>query len=299
MTRSARACGVLAISVALVLTACSSAGPEPASTRTPAPVPSSPRPEPGPSYVAIGDSYTAGGLIGSFQPDGLLCQRSTENYPSLVAEALDLTLTDVSCGGASSADVLQAGRGLPAQIDAVTEQSKVVTVSVGGNDFGLYGNLIGTCPNVSKPGAPGAPCRDLIATDVGSAIPAIGKKIGTVLDAVRTKAPRAEILVVGYPRLMPRSGTCKNTPYAKGDVAWLSSVESDLSAAMASAAASAGVAFVPMHARSKGHDLCSGDAAWVNGLEPPTGDGAFLHPNAAGEKAMADAVAKELEKAGN
>jgi hypothetical protein len=58
------------------------------------------------------------------------------------------------------------------------------------------------------------------------------------------------------------------------------------------------VAFVPMYARSKGHDLCSGGAAWVNGLDPANGDGVVLHPNGAGEQAVAQAVAAKLRQAG-
>ena len=53
-----------------------------------------------------------------------------------------------------------------------------------------------------------------------------------------------------------------------------------------------------MYARSKGHDVCSGEAAWVNGLNPPDGDGLTLHPNAAGERAMADAVMANLRRLG-
>ena len=39
------------------------------------------------SYVALGDSYTAGPLIPNQQPDPLGCLRSDRNYPHLVAPA--------------------------------------------------------------------------------------------------------------------------------------------------------------------------------------------------------------------
>ena len=246
----------------------------------------------------MGDSYTAGGPIGVLQEQGFFCQRSSRNYPSLVASTLDLPLIDVSCGGATSDGLRESVRGAPAQIDAIKPKTRIVTVGVGGNDFGLYSSLLLTCPDVSKPGGPGAPCRDRMGTEIAALVPAIGDKVAAALSAVTRKAPKAEVLLVGYPRLMPSSGTCDQAPYTRGDVAWIASLESDLAASLAAAARGQDVTFVPMYARSKGHDVCSGDAAWVNGQNPPDGDGLTLHPNAAGEKAIAGAVTTVLRRLG-
>lgn len=215
-----------------------------------------------------------------------------------MATALDLPLTDVSCGGATSTGLLESTRGVPAQIAAITPRTRVVTVGVGGNDFGLYGTLLLTCPDVSKPGTTGAPCRDRLGSRFASTVPAIAHNVGRVLADVAKRAPKAEILLVGYPRLMPANGTCDQAPYAAGDVSWISTLESELAASLATAARAHHVTFVPMHGRSKGHDLCSGRAAWVNGMNPPNGDGLVLHPNAAGEAAIARAVVKVLRQAG-
>ena len=96
---------------------------------------------------------------------------------------------------------------------------------------------------------------------------------------------------------MPANGTCEQAPYAAatspGSRRW-----SPSSREPGTAARARDITFVPMHARSKGHDLCSGDAAWVNGMNPPNGDGLVLHPNAAGEAAIARAVVKVLRQAG-
>src|SRR5918998_3913984 len=48
-------------------------------------------------YTALGDSYTAGPLIPNQTGDPPGCLRSDRNYPHLVANALKLSLTDVSC----------------------------------------------------------------------------------------------------------------------------------------------------------------------------------------------------------
>ena len=302
MSGQARALGAVLVVLAL-LTACSGPGGSEPTDSTPSPSRSSSPSEPapprqGPFYVALGDSYTAGGPIGALQERGFFCQRSTRNYPSLVASTLDLPLTDVSCSGATSDGLQESVRGAPAQIDAIKRRTRVVTVGIGGNDFGLYSSLLLTCPDLSKPGVSGAPCRDRLGAAIAPRIPAIGAKVGATLAAVARKAPKAEVLLVGYPRLLPPSGTCEEAPYTAGDVAWMASLESDLAASLAAAARSNGVTYVPMYARSKGHDVCSGDAAWVNGLNPPDGDGLTLHPNAAGEKAIAAAVTTKLRRLG-
>jgi lysophospholipase L1-like esterase len=301
MSGTVRALGAGLVVLALVAACGSPEAARKQPTPSPSPTSSSPSPEAprqGAAYVALGDSYTAGGPIGALQEHGFLCQRSSLNYPSIVATTLDLPLTDVSCGGATSAGLLEPVRGVPAQIDAIKPRTRVVTVGVGGNDFGLYSSLLLTCPDVSKPGRPGAPCRDRLASEVAATIPAIGDKVGATLAAVSRKAPKAEILLVGYPRLMPPKGTCDEAPYTARDVAWIASLESDLSASLAAAARAHDATFVPMYARSKGHDVCSGDDAWVNGLDPADGDGLVLHPNAAGERAIADAVVRALRDAG-
>src|SRR5262249_56835129 len=46
---------------------------------------------PPPSYVALGDSYTAGPLIPLQETDPLGCLRSDHNYPHLVAGALGVS----------------------------------------------------------------------------------------------------------------------------------------------------------------------------------------------------------------
>ena len=294
----------MALATALVITSCggpSRAPAAPAQSATPAPTasPTPAVPVAGSQYVALGDSYTAGGFIETYQADGFRCQRSSVNYPTLTALALGLELTDVSCGGADTTSVLETSQGLPAQVDALTRRTRAVTIGIGGNDFGLFGRMILTCPELSRSGASGAPCRDQLGSEATRIVPAISGRIREVLAEIRRRAPKAEVVLVGYPRLMPTGTTCANAPYADGDVAWIATLEASLSRAMAAAARSEGVDFVPMYQRSKGHDLCAGDAAWVNGLDPANGDGVLLHPNAAGAEAMAAEVQQALRKAGS
>src|SRR5262249_62178679 len=57
------------------------------------------------SYVALGDSYTAGPVIPVQQNDPAGCLRSDHNYPHLVASALGVgDFKDASCSGADTGD---------------------------------------------------------------------------------------------------------------------------------------------------------------------------------------------------
>ena len=42
------------------------------------------------------------------------------------------------------------GAAQPAQLDAVTEDTSLVTLSIGGNDFGLFSALVGGCAQLAQ-----------------------------------------------------------------------------------------------------------------------------------------------------
>ena len=199
---------------------------------------STPAVQEGPSYVAIGDSFTAGDSIGEPQPGSGHCLRSTRNYPSLVARDLGYVLTDVSCSGATTHGVLASSSYAPAQIAALSAKTALVTVSIGGNDLGTFTSMILTCLRRSRPHAPGAPCRTALNSSVSAGSATITQRVGAVLDAIHDRAPKARVLLITYPGLMPHHGTCAATPFTDADVAWFAKVEDRVSAAMSAAARS-------------------------------------------------------------
>src|SRR5947209_18573953 len=103
-------------------------------------------------YVAMGSSFAAGPGIGKpadETPDG--CRRSADNYAHQLARRRGLALTDVSCGGATTASILGPWNGHPAQIEAVTPETRLVTVTIGGNDVGLIAGLgAGACREAAR-----------------------------------------------------------------------------------------------------------------------------------------------------
>ena len=248
----------------------------------------------GPEYVAIGDSFTAGGRIGTLQPGGSDCMRSGRNYPSLVAQDLGYSLRDVSCYGASTKDVLEGDSAAPAQMNALSDRTKVVTVGIGGNDLGIFSIMFFNCLRTSQPNSPGAPCRQAFEGQLAARLQQVGERVGAVLDEIAKRAPRASVLVINYLRLMPSDSPCAATPFAHRDVLWFAGVEERLSDAVKSAAEQRGLDVVDAHGLSENHHLCAGRKAWVNGPRPRTLDGLLFHPNGAGERAVAKAVIDRL-----
>ena len=236
-------------------------------------------------YVALGDSTVSGpGINVSSGP----CLRSDHNYPSMLADSLKIgDLVDSSCPSATSSDVIAEmhrvdGSVLPAQIDAVTADTNLVTISVGANDDNFIPALFDCKINQKTTKA----CRKLVA-NTDDILDTIRRDIVKVIDAVKTKAPRAKIVMVGYLRLMPDSGTCASVPINPIGLAEAAEGEAKLEAAMRGAAKDADVSYVGMRKPSKGHDACASKRErWVNGVTPALGDGIVLHPNENGMKAV-------------
>jgi len=87
--------------------------------------------------VALGSSFGAGPGVIAVDPNApIMCNRSVMNYAHLVAAKRHLNLTDMTCSGATAVNVLQGGQYFQGpQIDALRSDTKLVMVTVGGNDF--------------------------------------------------------------------------------------------------------------------------------------------------------------------
>lgn len=233
--------------------------------------------------VALGDSYTAGPGIDPQQQDGGLCGRSQQNWATLLGTSLDRPVLDLSCSGATTADLTStlASGSVPAD-------AGLVTVSAGGNDGGLFLSLIRACTTGTD--ACGTFARDEVPQVLGTTTSALT----TLLEKARSTAPQARVVLVGYPRIMPATGTCAAVAIPSTAVTDVVGAESALDAALASAARAADVPYVSLRGPSEGHDACAGAEAWTNGIAPEAGDGIVFHPNARGMAAIAPIVAAEV-----
>jgi lysophospholipase L1-like esterase len=296
--------GVLA--AAAVLTACSPGADDPGDARRKVQDATDTAPSRFQTYAALGDSFTAGPLVPTTDLAGG-CFRSDHNYPSLVAEQLDVKrFSDVSCSGADTSDLTGRqptvqGASVPPQLRAVRPGTDLVTLGIGGNDFDLFETLVSTCSQVSRHGQTGSPCADTLqarGVDLVAEAARISTPVSDAVREVQRRAPKAKVVLVGYLRLAPADGRCRLLPFARGDYAFGDRVTRALNDALARAARRTDVAFVDMYAASAGHDICSDDP-WVNGATTEQGKALAFHPLAEGMEAVADEVVKTLSRQGS
>lgn len=249
-------------------------------------------------YVALGDSSASGPLI----PDQVdaNCLRSNHNYPSLVATALDDELTDVSCSSATTANMTASQGTAPPQFDALSRSTKLVTLTIGGNDIG-FSSIIGTCASLGSTDPAGAPCKAHYnsggADQVKEVIQQTAPKVAQVLRGIKKRAPHARVLVVGYVDLFPDDGsscTSATAPFAAGDFTWMRDREITLNSMLATQARRAGATYVDTYTPTIGHDMCAPAAErWVEDLVP-VHPAYSVHANAQGHEAEATAVEHAL-----
>ncbi|WP_445257501.1 SGNH/GDSL hydrolase family protein [Nocardioides aurantiacus] len=246
-----------------------------------------------PSYVALGDSYSAASGVLPLSPTAPpSCLRSTRNYPQVIAATTATPVRDVTCGAADTTDFRESqGPGVAPQLDAVSSSTELVTMTIGGNDSGVFIGAISKCgaAGISTAGR-GNPCQQRYGSSFEDTIrtttyPALVQ----ALQDVRAKAPEARVAILGYPWIVPSSGRCfPQLPVADGDVPYLRSLQATLNDAVARAAAATGATYVDLNGVSEGHDACKPiGTRWV---EPVVGttNPVIVHPNALGERKMAE-----------
>ncbi|WP_280272494.1 SGNH/GDSL hydrolase family protein [Nocardia wallacei] len=258
----------------------------------------------GERYVALGSSYAAGPGLEPVE-DGP-CARSGLNYAHRVAVAAGLDLVDVSCSGATTADVLNrsqtvAGTVMPPQIGAVTSYTRLVTVTVGGNDLNLVGSMLagsgcellaggvsGLCDRVTR-AAPATP----------DAFDAVAQSLADIVAAVHDRAPQARVLLVQYLPVLPADATtCAAAPMTPEQAVAARRTYDGLVAATERAARATGADTVTVPAAAD-HTACTDDP-WVFDFQhlpqrtDPTAVAGLYHPNAVGTEKVAERIVAQL-----
>ncbi|MGH3352432.1 MAG: SGNH/GDSL hydrolase family protein [Nocardioides sp.] len=232
--------------------------------------PGSPASGAGEPYVALGDSYSSGVGTRSYIDDGTSCMRSTLAYPSLVAAAKSYSLDFRACSGAVVADVTNN------QINALSSSTRYVTISVGGNDAGFV-DVITEC---ALP-AWASDCAGAVAGAQSYVRNTLPGSLGTLYSQIRSAAPNAKVVVVGYPKLFMGEDCNAGTWFSPEDEALLNETAVLLNDTTASRASAAGYSYVNPISRFTGHAVCD-DVEWINGLSNPIEES--YHANAAGHR---------------
>jgi lysophospholipase L1-like esterase len=228
-------------------------------------------------YVALGDSYAAGQGAGPYLND---CLQSTHGYPAVLDSTKGTNLLrNVSCRGATTEAVVGT------QLSALNRGTTLVTLTVGGNDL-----------NVD---AVAAACTAPVPVDCQAAISAasavlgsgaLASRLATTYADIAFVAPRARILVTGYPYLFETPAT---TDPNFATISTINSATTALNATIAGVvaqaqAAGADIHYVDVSAAFAHHGIGSIDP-WIGfvGLEA-------FHPDAAGYRAFAAALEAAL-----
>ncbi|POX61704.1 lipase [Streptomyces sp. Ru62] len=246
------------------------------------------------NYAALGDSYSAASGVLPVDLTSPLCLRSTANYPHVIAARTGARLTDVTCGAAQTKDFTEAQYpGVAPQADAVTADTDLVTLTIGGNDNGTFINAITACGTAGVlSGGKGSPCADRYGTSFDDEIDAhTYPALKSALRGVRARAPQARVAVLGYPWITPATAdpSCfVRLPVATGDVPYLHALQAHLNAVVRRAAEETGATYVDFSEVSAGHDACQ--AVGTRWIEPLLfGQNVIpVHPNALGERRMAE-----------
>jgi lysophospholipase L1-like esterase len=226
-----------------------------------------------PSYVALGDSYAAGDGTGVYYNTS--CYTSPDSYPPLVATKDGYSLTFAACSGATTSTV-DSG-----QLSSLNSSTSLVTIQVGGNDAG-FSSVMESCALYYFT------CQSSINSAdsyIESSLPAA---LNTTYNDIRTDAPNAKVLAIGYPHLFTASGnTCGINLLTSSHEKSLNQTADLLDGVIASEASSHGFTFVDARSGFESHEICS-SSPWLNNDTIPVQKS--YHPNIAGESEYANLV---------
>jgi lysophospholipase L1-like esterase len=258
-------------------------------------------------YIALGDSFSSGEGLPPFRqgtdkylPQRDTCHRSYRAYPSLIAgrRSSPGVWGFWACSGAGIADMSQANHENPgeiAQLDRIAPPGEsdrgvdLVTLTIGGNDAqfrGVYLRCIVThfLPVLGS-------CQDDWRVRVRDEIQRLRTSLPSLFRALRARAPRARIVVLGYPNPFPASvptfSRCRLW-FEPEDLRWLGRAAVSLNGAIQASTikAKANVTYLAPSGFA-GHDVCS-SAPWFNGLNVlPTHFRYSFHPNLLGQRRLA------------
>lgn len=296
--------------------------------------------------AALGDSYSSGdGTADQRSSNGWYsdpstsqaCQRGPGAWPILMAAAsgsLNISGSGsnrsfFACAGATIAQIIGGRSGEPGQTSQLQNWTNangapgLVTITAGGNDV-YFAKVLEACyvgGLVSWFGfAPGGGGLGVLGS---SACPSALSAVATYLTvwrqsfvdnlarlysaAASAAGPKSNIVVVGYPRIMP-TPSLGNIASADWHCPWVAlsptslplfaQATNDLNGDIRQAAALAGVTYANVQDAFSGHELCTG-SSYVNSLSIGNKDsGKAGHPTTAGQTALASTVLADIRDAG-
>jgi lysophospholipase L1-like esterase len=221
------------------------------------------------NYVALGDSYSSGTGTRDYSLNST-CQRGPYAYPALIkADRPGTNLNFVACSGATTTDVMNN------QIASVVSTTNIVTITIGGNDAG-FSSVITKCAEPWPVSCDG----DITNAQnfINNTLPG---RLNTVYSAIKSRAPSARVVVLGYPRLFMGVDCNALTFFSSAEMTRLNTTADIMKNVISARAAAYGFTFKDPIPAFTGHAVCS-STEWLNGLSNPVSDS--YHPNRTGHK---------------
>jgi lysophospholipase L1-like esterase len=187
-------------------------------------------------------------------------------------------------------------------LDAVSPNTKLVTITVGGNDV-HYGGLFTAWACANQPSQtplvvrPLGWCKVPEWDKVEAGFQALPDHLRQIVAEIHRRAPEAHILFVDYATIFPDTGTCARLPLTAQQADSGRTIAYRLRSITEQIARETNSGLLKASEVTHGHDVCSADP-WVYGYEFPThflefGPAPF-HPNEKAMVAIADATANQL-----
>ena len=278
-----------------------------------------------PRYVAMGDSFASGEGAPPYDytttRDG--CHRSSRAGAVLFAANPGsgpgpLSVRHVACTGAKIPNIYNGQNGEPPQLQMLDPATGFVSISIGGNDLGFVpvitfcitqAQIARTCAGQLE-GRMQEYLRglDTPRSDLRGYTP-----LQLVYKNIQVRAPRAKVLVVGYPYLFSPNGgvgpgtrpglvTCDGVGLS--DQRWINSVVRQGNAIIKKNAESVGATYVDLASPGVpgsfySHALCDSSSDFLNNIVVRRGGPATesFHPNFLGQQAISKALAAGYARA--
>jgi len=233
----------------------------------------------------MGSSFAAGpGITTSADEPANRCARSKDNYAHQIARRRGLKLTDVSCSGATTAHLLGPWNELGPQLDAVDGDTRLVTVTIGGNDVRFTAGLgAAACRTAGAAG----PCAALPPPPTEAEWTDLETHLRQIAGEVHRRAPAARLVFVDYTTVLPPEGTCPALSLTAAQAEASRRINSRVVAITAEVSRETGSELVAASALTASHNACAVEP-WANGYPPAKG--AAFHPRLEAHTAIAEAL---------
>lgn len=196
------------------------------------------------------------------------------------AQRIGASLSFKACSGATTTSVLDN------QLGSISATTTFVTVTVGGNDA-RFTHVITECAQPWwSSDCDGA--IDDAQVFISNTLPG---RLDALYAAIRSRAPKAKAVVVGYPRIFNGEDCNAGTFFSPAEETRLNATADLLDSTIRNRAVARGFSFVDPRSAFTGHAVCD-SPEWLNGLSNPLTES--YHPNHSGHSGYANLVDNHL-----